>query len=148
MLRRNLPIAHEKAIKRVLLVRRYKATGPSAETVAACLARAGGRCEVCAVGLGPRRGVDFSLHHRLPRQMGGTKDPAINSPAAVGVLCGSGTTGCHGRIESRRAEAQASGWIVHRGTDPATVAVLIHRDRWVYLTDSGYADEPPEKSAA
>lgn len=147
MLRRNLPIARKKAIKRVLLVRRYKATGPSAETVAACLARAGGRCEICTGVLGPRRGVDFSLHHRCPRKMGGTKDPAVNSPTAVLVPCGSGTTGCHGRIESRRAEALANGWLVPQGGDPATVAVLIHRDRWVYLTDVGYADEPPEVAA-
>ena len=40
--------------------------------------------------------IQSSIQHRKARGMGGTNDPSINSPANLIVLCGSGTTGCHG----------------------------------------------------
>ena len=50
----------------------------------------GRSCRVC-VGL-----LASSLHHLVPRSLGGD-DTADN---LVG-LCGTGTTGCHGRVEAR-----------------------------------------------
>ncbi len=79
--------------------------------------RSGGCCEYCGC---PLDDVPASLHHRRPRGMGGTKDPLANSPANALVLCGSGTTGCHGRFEYARALAMAKGVIVSRyAGDPA-----------------------------
>lgn len=134
MLRRNLPLLRKHAIKRVLVHRR--ATGLSVATVAICLARAGGRCEGCGVPHGSRRGVDFSLHHRLPRRMGGTSVEAVNSASNVVVLGGSGTTGCHGWVESHRADAYARGLLLHAGEVPSATSVdLVYG--LVFLDDVG-----------
>lgn len=69
------------------------------------------RCEWCAVVV---RFVDFSMHHRLPGQMGGDTRSYWH-PSRLMLLCGSGTTGCHGRVESNRAMAYMLGLLVKRG---------------------------------
>lgn len=141
MLRRNLPPSRKKAIKRVMLARRAKATGPDPDVVDAVYERAGWSCEVCTAGVGDRRGVDHHLHHRRPRAMGGSSRTDTNLPSNLLLLC----PDCHRDIESHRAVALSMGWIVPQGTDPATVAVLVQRDRWVYLTVNGrYSDDPPD----
>ena len=118
-------------------------TGPSSSVVEAVLERGQYSCEICSAPVGDRRGVDWSIHHRRPRQMGGTRWAGINLPSNLMLVCGSGTTGCHGVVESHRAGAVAAGWLVLSRTDPATVAVLITRDPWCYLTNDGqYSDAP------
>ena len=47
---------------------------------------------VCALNCG---GTPVSLHHVLPRSQGGD-----DIEANLVFLCGSGTTGCHGKIEA------------------------------------------------
>lgn len=122
---------------------RRRNTGPSSAVVDAVIERAGFSCEICDHMVGDRRGVDFSIHHRRPRGMGGTRWPGANSPSNLMLLCGSGTTGCHSVVESHRSGAVAAGWLVLSRTDPATVAVLVKRERWVYLTaDGDYSDVP------
>lgn len=44
--------------------------------------------------------------------MGGTTDPRINDPRNLILLCGSGTTGCHGWVESNRRTAQRLGYLI------------------------------------
>ena len=78
-------------------------------TVAAVHSRAQVRCERC----GTRESEYWSLHHRRPRGMGGSKNPALNAPSNILLLCGSGTTGCHGWVESNRAEAYETGLLLH-----------------------------------
>lgn len=135
-------------LSRSPMKRTYRNTGPSSSTVEAVLERAGWSCEICNHMLGDRRGEDWSLHHRRPRQMGGSRWVGINLPSNLLAVCGSGTTLCHGVIESHRSGAVAAGWLVLSRTDSATVAVLIHRDRWTYLTESGeYSDNPPVVAA-
>lgn len=119
---------------------RTKATGPTSDVVDAVLERACFSCEVCDSALGPVRGVDFHIHHRRPRAMGGTERPDTNLPSNLLVLCPDD----HGQIESRRAEALEAGCLVPQSGDPAEVAVLIRRDTWVYLTrDGSYDVHPP-----
>lgn len=143
MLRRNLPPSRKKAIKRVLMHRRYKATGPASDVVDAVYERANWSCEVCTEGVGDRRGIDHHIHHRRPRAAGGSKRPDTNLPSNLLLLCPT----CHDQIESHRALAQSMGWIVVQAADPTTVAVLVQRDRWVYLTvDGRYSDDPPGES--
>lgn len=147
MLRRNLTPARRKAIKRVLLARRYTATGLTAAVLNKCLRRAAGRCETCGGRLGDRRGVDWSAHHRRPRRMGGSSnDPAVNQPANVLIVCGSGTTGCHGRIESHRTRAYQAGWLLRSGEVPRDTPVRLHGG-WRLLGDDGSAVEAPEVTA-
>lgn len=110
-------------------------TGPDKSTVAAVLERAGYRCEACGKLVGDERGVDYSIQHRKCRGMGGTKWFGINLPSNLLVLCGSGTTGCHGYVEEHPTEAMALGYAVSRYKDPFTVPVEIE-GRLVWLTNS------------
>ncbi|MCM0619809.1 HNH endonuclease [Nocardioides bruguierae] len=131
--------------------RTSRSTGPTLETRHLVIARCAGRCERCGRGLriGDTWTGDHSIHHRRPRGMGGTTDPTANTPANLLLLCGSGTTGCHGWVEANRGEATRLGWLVPRGVDPATVGVA---DIWaardihdlVWLSHDGfYTPTPP-----
>lgn len=114
-------------------------TGVDVETRAAVYERAGWSCEICGKSLA---GVDWSLHHRRPRQMGGNRSPWINAPTNLLLLCGSGTTGCHGLVESNRRLAYESGWLVRAGLDPAEVPVEIRNRGLLYLSPDGTYDTP------
>ena len=57
--------------------------------------------------------------------MGGSRRAELNTPANIVLICGSGTTGCHGEIESQREAAYADGLLLHDGQDPAVVPVLL-----------------------
>ncbi len=115
---------------------RHRVTGPSSTTVEAVLERAQWSCELCSAELGDRRGEDYSVHHRRPRQMGGTRWAGINLPSNLLILCGSATTpgGCHAFVESNRSASVAAGWLVLSRQDPAHVQVLICKV-WKYLTN-------------
>lgn len=67
----------------------------------------------------------LTVHHRLPRGRGGP-----DSPDNLLSACGSGTTGCHGWIESHRAEAYISGWLVRTGFAPSHVGVRYTDGVW------------------
>lgn len=69
--------------------------------------------------------------------MGGSRMASANSPANLMLLCGSGTTGCHGEVESRRTQAVADGFIVARPGVPETTPVYYRRERWLLLTAEG-----------
>jgi hypothetical protein len=123
---------------------RPKATGPSQDAVEAVYERASWSCERCSGAVGPIRGVDHHVHHRRPRGNGGTVRPETNWPSNLLLLCPTchedGKTG----VESRRKAALAAGWLVHQTEDPATVPVVIHGPRLVWLTvDGQYSDHPP-----
>lgn len=88
-------------------------------------------CERCG------RAPGSNIHHRRPRGAGGSKDPATNVPSNLLLLCGSGTTGCHGQIESHRAEAKANGWLLEQWQNPLRTPVRIHDRGLVLLDDIG-----------
>ncbi|MGN6162551.1 MAG: HNH endonuclease [Marmoricola sp.] len=120
----------------VLKRKSRRPTGPSVGVREEVWERAGGYCERCGKAIGTSA---MSVHHRRPRRMGGTTDPAVNTPANLAILCGSGTTGCHGEIESHRTEAYADGWLLHAGQDPADVPVRLRGGPMIFLTpDGGY----------
>lgn len=123
---------------------RPRSTGPTAAVVETCLERAQYCCEIHGGELGHIRGLDWSVHHRIPRGMGGSRRGGLNLPPAVLVVCGSGTTGCHQVIESHRSAAYRAGWLLHSGAAPAVEPVLIESGaRWVLLTaDGGYRPCP------
>ena len=111
-------------------------TGPDATTVAAVWARDHGRCVRCGRGLGPARGWDWSMQHRRARQ-GTDSRPDTNQPTNLILLCGSATTGCHGHVESYRAEARAGGWAVRQSDVPAAMPVRHAVHGWVLLSADG-----------
>lgn len=108
-------------------------TGPTPQVRELVRARAGSSCERCGMAL--RTG---NIHHRKPRGMGGTTDPAANSPANLMLVCGSGTTGCHGWIESHRQEALTEGWLVPRTADPEGSPVRVWGAGWAQLRADGH----------
>lgn len=88
------------------------------------------------------RGIGWSAHHRMPRQMGGSSDPEIACITNCLILCGSGTTGCHGWVEKYRAIAEDYGYIVRRGINPpAGIRIKRFNGTWWLLTRSGLAVE-------
>lgn len=118
-------------------------TGPTARQRDVVRDRAGGCCELCGLVLWtPDTGwvAPHSFHHRQPRGMGGSR-VETHGPERLLLLCGTGVSGCHGRVETRRDLAYANGWLVKRPQDPADVPVLLHRgSMWATLTsDGGYA---------
>lgn len=120
-------------------------TGPDLQTVMLILVRHDYRCARCGEPIQGERGVDWSMQHRRPRGMGGSRWEYINSPANLIPVSGSGTTGCHGHMEKHRAEALTYGWLLPKSTvDPALHPVLVeHGSRWVYLDHyGGMSDDP------
>lgn len=75
----------------------------------AVLERDGHACVRCGVTV--QRPV-YSLHHRRARGMGGSR--RLHTMANLVTLCGTGTTGCHGDVESDREASEAAGWLLPR----------------------------------
>jgi hypothetical protein len=94
------------------------------------------RCERCSALTTWTGG---QVHHRLPRGMGGSSDPAIHSPANLLLLCPE----CHSWVEKNRTVAYKAGWLVKRGQDPAQVPVEIVGRGPVLLTADGEYQEVP-----
>lgn len=115
-----------------------RSTGPDVGIRRMVMDRAGQHCERC----GKVISGEYSIHHRKPRGMGGTKDPAINSAANLVLLCGSATSasGCHQSVERFRQAASATGFLVLRTADPATVPIKLHSG-WVLLGHDGKVKE-------
>jgi hypothetical protein len=102
-------------------------------TVAAVHTRANRRCERCGTDWS-----DFwSMHHRRPRGMGGSKRPEVNAASNILLLCGSGTTGCHGWVESNREEAYELGLLVHKWQMPVEVPVTLWHGTFLLDDDGG-----------
>ncbi|MET8985927.1 HNH endonuclease signature motif containing protein [Nonomuraea wenchangensis] len=103
-------------------------SGPSAKLRALVEARDNG-CVRCGAKV-PRD--EDSVHHRIPRGRGGE-----NTAENLLLLCGSGTTGCHGWVESHRTEAYNAGYLVRTGFDPLDVPVLLRGTTWAYPSPDG-----------
>ena len=130
----KIPKPRKRAAKRSL--------GVSKTTRVLVLNRAKYRCEKCGVPL--YETLYYSLHHRTPRGMGGSRQVRLNLPSNLVAICGSGTTGCHGWIESNRSVSEDEGWLVSRYQEVAEVPLQIWGVGWRYLTDEGtYSSTPP-----
>lgn len=128
--------------------RRPRDTGPTSETVALVWSRDGGRCVRCGGVLTGTRGLDWSVQHRRARQ-GRDLRPDTNQPTNLILLHGSGTTLCHGHVESFRAEARQFGWAIRQTDDPAVMPVLHALHGWVLLApDGSYTAFSPNQATA
>ncbi len=93
-------------------------TGPTAKVRRLVLERDGYACVCCGVSV---IGQPYSLQHRKRRSQGGG-----NSPSNLIVVLGTGTTGCHERIDSRRdPHDEAQGYTVRSWQDPALIPVMM-----------------------
>lgn len=132
-------------LKRTASRRRPRDTGPNPEVVEAVLERAQYSCELDGAQIGDRRGIDFHVHHRRPRRMGGSQLPDTNQPQNLMILC----PACHETVESERRAAYAGGWLVRQNADPLTVPVLILARPLFLTTDGRYSKTPdslPERT--
>lgn len=115
-------------------------TGPTRETRGLVFDRSGGNCERCGKMLihDHHAFKAFSIHHRRPRGMGGSRDEKTNQASNLVLLCGSATTpeGCHATVERFRASAVTTGYIVPQGTDPETVPIKLVSG-WYILRPDG-----------
>ena len=87
--------------------------------------RSEGYCEACGLARAN------NAHHRKNRSQGGQDDLSN-----LLLLCGSGTTGCHGWITEHPAESYENGRSVRQHRDPRDVPVL-YRGLPVFLDDRG-----------
>ncbi|KAB2806970.1 HNH endonuclease [Pimelobacter simplex] len=138
---RKKPMARARAV-RIQVAKARRDTGPTREQRAIVLDRARGCCEMCGGRLhvaGRGWVARHAIHHRQPRQMGGTSRPEINSPANLLLICDDGTERtCHRWVESHRAEAYELGLLVRASADPASVPVLLEGgDRYLLTADGG-----------
>ena len=101
--------------------------------------RANNGCEVCWGSL-----ETMSVHHRRPRQMGGTKVGWINTSPNLLVICGTGNSGCHGLIESYRKSSYEHGWLLHPGWSPEeTPFADLHANWWLLMGNDKYPITTP-----
>ncbi len=91
-------------------------------------ARAEGRCERCS------RPMATTVHHRRKRSQGGPW-----SPSNCVALCGHGTAGCHGWVESNPLAAHSEGLWLRAGEPPEEIS-LIYRWQRVLLDNTGGID--------
>jgi hypothetical protein len=107
-------------------------------------------CETCGRHLGRCGG---QVHHRLNRQMGGSKlrDGIQNA----GLLCGTPDdySTCHGKATRLDAHLKAAGWVLDSSQDPALESVMLHDasggGMTVWLASDGtYALTMPRRGAA
>lgn len=123
--------------------KRAKPTGPDRNTVDAVLERDQHSCGLCGHGLSGQRGRDWSVQHRRPRRMGGDTRQDVNLPSNLFAVHGDGVSGCHGRIESHRAESYENGWLLHDRDVPSQRPICHAVHGWCYLTDDGRVEYAP-----
>ena len=126
-----------------------RSTGPSQLVVEVVIHRDRGQCAHCGSRPFGDRGFGWSIHHRRPRGMGGSWNREdTNSPANLVILCGTGTSSCHGWVEHNRADAHRLGLLVSQQKEPSQVAIQHAVHGLVWLTDDGEAvREVPVMSA-
>lgn len=108
------------------------ATEPSKKVKRTCYTRDEECCVRCGASLWT---VPGSLHHRKPRSVCGRVEK--HTVPNLILLCGSGTTGCHGWVHAHPAEANTHGWCLHEWQDPSTVPVQTVQHGLVILNPDG-----------
>lgn len=108
--------------------RKASHTGPTSSVLRVIGIRSGGRCEFT-----PCSNQAEHTHHRRPRRMGGSTDPATNLPSNLMRLCREH----HEWVESNRVKALSLGLLLHAGEDPAQVPVQHAVHGWALLTPAG-----------
>lgn len=108
-------------------------TGPTREVALLVMSRADGMCLRCL------RRPGAQIHHRKPRGMGGTVEPAINRPPNLVWLC----SNCHAWVESNRLAGYDTGWLVRRADNPAEKWLIDNFGQMLMLLPSGDVELSP-----
>jgi len=104
-----------------------RSAGPTLATCRIVDERDEFRCQRCGASLAS---VSGSRHHRQLRRSGDHR------PCNLVLLCGSGTTGCHGWAHAHPAEARLEGLIVPSWASPEFVPMKTYGG-WVRLVPDG-----------
>lgn len=102
-------------------------TGPTAKVRALVHVRSGGWCEWPGCLL-----AAVDVHHRRPRRLGGSTDPATNKASNLVDLC----RPCHEFVERHRLQAIEQGFLLHAASSPRDVPART-RHGLVLLNDDG-----------
>ena len=97
------------------------------------IARDGSRCQWCGRHVATESGW-YSLQHRRARGMGGSRRASTDAAPNLVLVCGTGTTECHGYIEAHPQEAAARGFRISSSADPARVPLLDHSGQLLDLS--------------
>jgi hypothetical protein len=92
-------------------------SGPTPKTRQMVIKRDQSTCQWCGCHVDTSSGW-YSLQHRRSRGMGGTKQAWVNGPANLVLMCGTGTTRCHGHVEAHPIEAAGRGFRLGIGEHP------------------------------
>lgn len=95
-------------------------------------------CELCGLW-----SVSAQMHHRRPRQKGGSRRADTNLPSNGVVLC----MACHEGIEMFRTDAYESGWLLRQHQTPTEVPIVYPDGSRFLLGDDGRMYEIPGKAA-
>lgn len=111
----------------------------SQETRELIYIRSDGCCDMCGL-----RVYAAHFHHRNPRRMGGSRNPALGSPSN-GLLL---HPKCHDYVESHRKESMYKGLLLAALDDPAERPARLV-DGWFMLNGDGTktAISPPSTDA-
>ena len=115
---------------------REHSRGPTPAIRRQVIARDLSTCQWCGRYVRTESGW-YSLQHRRARGMGGSRDVATNQPANLVLVCGTGTTECHGQIEQAPAQALARGFRISSSATPARVPYMDWTGREWLLTNDG-----------
>ena len=115
---------------------RANGRGPTPAVRRQVIARDLSKCQYCGRHVRTESGW-YSLQHRRARGMGGTRSEIANQPANLVLVCGTGTTECHGLIEAQPIQATARGFRISSSADPEKVPIVDEQGAEWYLTNDG-----------
>ena len=70
--------------------------------------------------------------------MGGSKNEMLHESANLIVLCGTGTSGCHGWVESNRAKARELGYLIQKLEAAEEIPFQDETGLWWKIHNSGH----------
>ncbi|WPM94283.1 HNH endonuclease [Arthrobacter phage Marchesin] len=115
---------------------RKNSLGISPAVRAAVIARDLSTCQWCGRHVRTESGW-YSIQHRRARGMGGSRSQATNQPANLLLVCGTGTTECHGWIEAHPVEALARGFRISSSASPDRIPYEDYTGReWILNNDA------------
>jgi len=70
--------------------------------------------------------------------MGGSKNEMLHEMANLIVLCGTGTSGCHGWVESNRAKARELGYLIQKIESAEEIPFQDETGLWWKIHNNGH----------
>jgi 5-methylcytosine-specific restriction endonuclease McrA len=88
---------------------------------------------------------ELNFHHRKLRSQ--SSKATVHNPENIILLCGSGTTGCHGWVHANPSTAYLMGWLVPAWADPLDVPCFVLTEDEFYRLDADASRTITQKAA-